>query len=573
MTQDTNNLPDLPELEAVEARGLSPLPALALLAFPLLFTSFAAWGGWVYRDFLAPHEIALIATIPLLFLYVIFRFLTDYYRYNTNADGFSAQGLIRRRSIRWTDINGASIQKRRSRYPKLILRMDRGSFRLPLPSAGGRSPMDVLVASVYQHLRRLGKADGLELTPSMLSLWREIPDDVPTEAEWGKPASLGPKLGYLFLLLLFCAYLAYLWTGIHVKAIAIISMSLFTLMMLGVLLGAVVESLRKAYRARVTEDGLEAGLLLKTIRVPWSSIRAARWRVAGQATVLSINSAVAKLDIPFRVGSKESEQLTLAIIRQLRTVGHRVTWPALLSQEPDLMQSGTTSSIRTQAFLNSLSEPARSRLKLLYAIEFFSVFLGALLGLVLIFIEAVGRLSAFLYTGGGARYFISAGSLWLMLPLFIGGAVGFYAATHWIAGRLVGPYKADWQVLHHIMSGSRADRIAIRLLIAIAIVGVLAVPLYVNCYMKVTDQGITVNRLSEFKEESYRWQDISGVQVRMHVYRDHGHRRHRYSCRVTFRDGMHWTLDETAYIDTTRPPIREAGEFIIAKSGRKPLYR
>ena len=109
--------------------------------------------------------------------------LRNYYRWKTDTDGLTAIGLLGSKRIRWQDISESTT--RTNWIGETIYRLRAGGIvlRIPylIPSNGWQE--SVLIASVWQHLRRYGKSDGLLMSANTQSLWDEIPAELPHDLE------------------------------------------------------------------------------------------------------------------------------------------------------------------------------------------------------------------------------------------------------------------------------------------------------------------------------------------------------------------------------------------------------
>lgn len=163
------SLPDLPGLESVESKsggGCNPIFGCGLLIFFPVFgiASHIAWYG------------ILASIIVTLGVNLLYYYLTDI-TYATSPDGIQIKRKLGSTVIPWTNIRRASFNPI---WP---------SSEITLETQTGKrikvTAPPVLEASIWQHLRRIGRADNARLSEEALSIWAPIPDDIPYEMELG----------------------------------------------------------------------------------------------------------------------------------------------------------------------------------------------------------------------------------------------------------------------------------------------------------------------------------------------------------------------------------------------------
>jgi hypothetical protein len=98
----------------------------------------------------------------------------------TNADGLSYYRPYRGKNIKWTEVIDARITT--SKRGRSMLEISTNKRVLSLPINGDDHPR--IIASIWQHLRRHGVAKNFTLPDIMLSMWAEIPDDIPEEMDF-----------------------------------------------------------------------------------------------------------------------------------------------------------------------------------------------------------------------------------------------------------------------------------------------------------------------------------------------------------------------------------------------------
>lgn len=294
-------LPDIPALESVEIRELErPLAAsFALLIVGGVMGLFV----WAYvgpcqcaPDLLAPVVLAVILGGGCL-LWVLHSLLFGDFCWRTNADGLHSRSLVRRRFVRWEDMKSA-------------------------PRIAGKSPtlcsLALLDTSIWQHLRRHDKADQAALLESSLSLWDEIPGELPSVIEWDNPR---PVRRWHRLLVVGSAILLVsgLWLVVDWRVRG--SRDLFDWMSICWMYGVLFWGLAFFQRMQpehisLSGDTLQARTVRAMLEIRPSDVTAAWWAGPG---MLHLRTRRSHLVVPLDSIHDESSKLVLGIIRWLRT--------------------------------------------------------------------------------------------------------------------------------------------------------------------------------------------------------------------------------------------------------------
>lgn len=567
-------LPDLRELESVEASDSRSAVVLSVMGGMTLWVVFlVGYGLFEYYHVMQPTDIALAGLVLALFAYIPLRILLGYTRFKTDTDGFTASGPIRTRFIPWHDINGAEIKQPRLGKTALFLRAKETTIKISPDTLGADSPSLVcLIASTWQHLRRLGRTHGMELPPAALHLWDHIPEDIPAELEWGSAPSLPAKIGAIVPLVITWGVLL-VFTLLSKNSLFMLSMILGLVVMVAgfTWLQVLPESFRRAYRFRVTRDTLEGDLLLRSACVPWCNVNRAVWKGSSQLSISDIHGT--EVRIPYVLGSLESEQAILAVIRQLRasSSSQAVTIPTLISKDTGFLtqpawDTGRLRSLR-EAFLNTLDPPARKRLMALYAMETTAVLTGIVATGVVVFTGGLDRLSSRLHSGDAAEvlYFVPSPSLWIAVPLMMAAILLFGYSGNLVGRMLAGPYRQEWKRLQQL-GNSWGIRLFAYVCAAVGVLAVFSIPLILNNYMKVTHDGVAANRFFEFRERRYTWEDVKSVEVGERLTGPRCNKRESPVFHISFSDGTDWTLDEKGAYAADAELIRGACEFILSKT-------
>lgn len=334
----TEQLPDLPGLESVEAGIGRTLPlGVVMLAVLFLIVGGALWSLREYREFLGERcgfVYGVTAVAAVASIWVTVGILTGDYHWRTTPDGLFARSILRRRFVRWGEVRQATSRQSALRtVPSYTITASTGKFSI----YPGTYSIIGLYASIWQHLRRVGRADGLILPVEALSIWDRIPDELPSEMDWtdARPPLLWP---YIAIPAVFAA--GVLWfsateamDGRYFIAVLMILFSSILPLMFTSMLREIRSSARQV---TLHEDRLEAVTPRASIVLPWSEVTNGKWEYdscSGGFRILIGGSGSVQAGIPYRPTSEESSKLILAIIRRLRTAGRPQALPV-----PDLLQ-------------------------------------------------------------------------------------------------------------------------------------------------------------------------------------------------------------------------------------------
>jgi hypothetical protein len=313
---DQNTLPDLPGLETVEEHEARRLYALVFFSiFCLFFIS-----GFIYRYYAglpieAPTYSFAIYGVVLLVLILLVAYRTTF-AVRCDSSGITL-GLWRKRFMAWSEIVSARTIGRAIHLPKLELRTATGRRVIRCP---GNGPMgDIVLAAIWQHLRRLGQANEIKLTPRALSLWQEIPAEVPEELEYidrmRRPAAVGGVIFFAAMV----AGAAWIGAGIFqhpdpVTGFFALLAIFFFAMLRYVLLPSI---LRIPARMQVGADGIQAELPFAKVNLAWEDISRARW-FNSQYFIVRADGSNREIWFFHTLFRADAETLILAVIRHLR---------------------------------------------------------------------------------------------------------------------------------------------------------------------------------------------------------------------------------------------------------------
>lgn len=575
--------PDLPELESVQTNDVELLPFLLMFGGLILGVTFSIGELFVkYGQYLETGQKVLVSLIPACVLFLVIRVLTGYCHYKTSADGLIMRGLFRSRFIPWTDIREASTVETRLIKAPLLLKTDCVSVKVQ-PRGWGVSSWngDCLIASVWQHLRRMGLAERIKLNEVALRLWSPIPDSVPEELEWGSPASWLTRVGAVLSVMVFAVFIIVVWDVLGKSVSKMFMMLSVTTIYVVMLKETARVSMRRARVISVKRDGLQAEQLFGNTCIPWSDVTSAHWHYSRPRVYLVVESAVSKksIYIPYTEGDSKSEELTFAVIRYLRkaVVPQAILLPQPISSDTESLKRTTNSDRASlamkRAYINSLQEPVKTHIRRLYHLDFAVTILGFLFMLLLIAGDGLERVSRLIHSASDSRFLIIGNTGFPSICIVMGSFVLFAYAGEWIASRMAGAFSSEWKEFKKVGAPGKSILIIVRIFALMGVLGILTSPLFIDCYMRITDKGIVVNRLFEFRERFYRWDQVSGATADGKTCTSHGRPSQSWSYTIDFTDGSHWTFSEGETIKNRDLELRQAAGFVASKLGKQLDYR
>lgn len=566
-------LPYLPELESVDTRGSNPAAVITWgmggMLLPILV--FFGYGFWAYHRYFEPGQLALFAIIPALLVIVLLRWLFTYSRVSTSPEGITLSGPLRRSAIPWNSVLRASSKQTSIGRTIIILETNGGRIQL---NAGGISDNAVtsarVAASVWQHLRRNGIANDVSLGDRDLSFWQEIGEDVPHDMEWKSSRKRKGTLfeGVAILLMLVVPMIWLLFDDPRLGGFMLVFLSPMLIALMRLISS---ETIGKVTAGRVTDEAVEVYLPLTTRRVPWDQVVNADWH---KGIVLTWHDGARKriVTIPYEMGKAESENVILAVIRNLRRlpVPPAVPLPELVNRNPEVLRKPVSSNrhraLMRLAFLNTLEPSLRRRMTRLHHLNLFSCLLGLVIAIPTILLDPIGRLSVSLH-GAGARFFFVPHTMCLGIPIIMAGVTIFGLLGEWATGRLAGADRETWDQLRKVAPPSKfTTRVTGGLLVLVAASFLLA-PLLLDCYWKATDRGIEFSRLWDLEKASYTWSQVKSVSLESYQVNHHGHECARERYLISFSNGDGLLLDDSKAVWLNGRQLPEAIEFICLRSG------
>ncbi len=578
MTDQTiEQLAELPELESVKLR--SDQAALVMVGFAgvigvqVALIAFLAVFAWPYMETMGR---VLCAIIALLVAFIILRALGGYHSMWTDPTGLTLKGVLRHRFIPWIDIERATLRKTRAGYNVLSLWTGRGRVKFnPSGISGSSRSSDALSASVFQHLRRLGRIEGIEISDSMKRIWEPVPEDVPRELDWTSKSSKGDMVGFAIVTLMLGGGAIGLWFAFPLKFPAFLFPLSLTLASAAMIYWLFIpEAFRKAQIVSVREGYLEANTSLGKAYVPWSEVVGHQFLQG--ALAFYYGEKRRELRVPFIKGNKDSEDLILAIIRKLRTAGlpQAVAIPDIISRDRSSLYDSSLSShersSKLAAFINTLDPQTKKRIMPLWRMHIGATMLGFLCGAASMFTFPLERLAKSLHSTSDTIYFIIPLDMGFAIPMMLGFALVLALVSDKIARKRVGSYLEVWNELQKVASGGKAGIVSQRIVIGVVAAAVVLAFLYVDGYARVTEQGIAINRFFGVGEEFHHWKSVTSIEIE----ESRGSERHcsSYVYRVRFSDGRSWKADEGSVGPLTRRDLEPAIEHIAIESRVTPTY-
>lgn len=311
------DLPYKPELESVEsAGGLKPnrkiqIGILIINFIAILFLSIAVYFLLmeVSIKIILVFSVVIIAAAVAIFIWLRNILNADFYL-KTDSNGIHAQSLRKSKFIRWDDVTDINVSS--SLYETIYIIKSRDSS---IKFTDGNF---YIMASVWQHLNKLGKAEKIKLLEESLSLWKLVPDNVPEGIEWINPHQPNYKQRIILVISVFILVLVPMITYVLIRGGFIKLLTFFPWILTAMLVvknSFIQSALITARCATLTGNVLHVEIYKKSIDIQLSQVKRAFWYNMDLRIVDQNDNLVS---IPYVYDSIQSAQLFLAIIRQLR---------------------------------------------------------------------------------------------------------------------------------------------------------------------------------------------------------------------------------------------------------------
>ncbi len=564
--------PDLECLERVEevSGQTFPVALVVLLMYawlPITITMMLVH----YWRFVTPGLLLGAGVIDALTIWIMLRVLLACDRHSTNLRGIELRGPIRRVFVPWADVKNA-YRKRADGLTgsqAVVLQTDVRTVRIhPHGMSGSPVRSAIVIASIWQHLRRLGKHGGIELPPAALSLWEPVPAEVPDEVDWhaSKSARMEPTMTSA-VLGVFVVLIAY---GFITSSHSAPSMALYGFVMLALFAGfgtMVRRSLGVATDARADMGGIEVDSALWKGYISWREVTQAWYEADGLALRFGTERRTIRIKAFTRQNlDGETDQLILACIRHIRASCPQIALP--LPYVGPVVKTAAYAGLKMKsgkAYLLSLEPETRKRIQSIDTIIGFSG-VAAFLGMcVLGMLDVPGRLAQLVFGGSSAIGFSTSSGGLVTVALILPAACGVPLLLLPFAARRAGPYRKEWE---EYVKRDLPLALARRVVSVMAVIGAAGAIVAFFCYAKVTPAGIEVARPFHFRADHYSWQQVRLIEDVTESYTKNTQTRYV----VSFDDGTLWSASTGHEMDSgTR--LRAIIKTISQYSGKPITYK
>jgi|GEM_PF-2134647 len=347
---ETLNMPDIPALESVTIsyRG-GTLMAMAAVLGMAGFLGWVLAVSWRWLGEFRPTIGLGMGCLIAVCLWSLYRAIGTGCYWRTDPDGITERTLLLRRRVAWPEIDRVERCDAALRGSVYRLRSGRASIEV----AAGTLSYVALSASVWQHLRRVGKHHDFPLSGSALSFWDAIPDEVLGQAEISEkipdeaivwPIMWAMCVGLAFAVTSDASRAAWPWVGVAG------SVGLATIVWL---------MARHMPERRYSMDSEYLRIHGKRPRmIPWSSVT----RIRGASglytpgSVVVVQAADHRFAVAIPKGKDDSaHRAQLAWIRRRRECGDAVIVPDYLRRlAPALLEIPASVDIRPSLLFSSV---------------------------------------------------------------------------------------------------------------------------------------------------------------------------------------------------------------------------
>ncbi len=253
------------------------------------------------------------------------------WQWTTDAQGLTVRGVFRKRHIAWSEITEARGDAKSSGK---VYRLKTNSAKLSITDVHGAAGQ-LIGASIYQHLRRFGKADESLLTAGARTFWVPIPKEVPEEMDWHHPKPPNWSIAAAVMIVIAIAAPIAYYLGPKIKLGEwwnTLSHSGWALVLHAYKL--LRERLIMASSVAIRNDHIEMRTPRGLVFLPWTDIKYVHWDNSRRTLSLGRATFTDVAVIPYRADWPDSAACILAIIRHLRDVHHTppvIIPPQLLS--------------------------------------------------------------------------------------------------------------------------------------------------------------------------------------------------------------------------------------------------
>lgn len=205
---DHQELPYLPSLESAKTTDCR---SAYILAYPVMLISWLTVPTLAsltrYRQFVDCKGLAIIILMLALLGWVAFRLLSGFHSFQADRSGLTMRGVLRRRLIPWAQVIGLSVRTTRAGFCFVELHLGGGERVrfVPRGLGGSEDAGAAVTASIWQHLRQMGRAEDTTLPEDVLRIWKPVWDDVPVEVDWSRPVHRWARFGRFLTSIVFMA--------------------------------------------------------------------------------------------------------------------------------------------------------------------------------------------------------------------------------------------------------------------------------------------------------------------------------------------------------------------------------
>lgn len=324
--QQLNNAPDLLVLESVTYVDRALVPG-CFCAFAMgVFIWAPGIRYWRWMGDGVGLALAIGGPLGMLALWMLYRGFVTPFRWTADTEGLTARSLTRERRLKWSDVERVTTSHSLMGGEAVLLVSNRCRIPVPWRDLGG---LIALQAAVWQHLRRVGKAEELSLSHRATSLWDAIPGEVCDQRQWQYGSRRKWMVQIWSVAVLF---------GVVLCPIVFIEPDRNTPFAAGLfatlIIVLIVHMLRSVPMAGYTcdESGIEGRVGDRRRRLQWNEVKTAAWQgsAVSNEVLLSLRGKRAFLPVPLDAKSDDSRRFVLNVISHLREAGVVVGLPPVL---------------------------------------------------------------------------------------------------------------------------------------------------------------------------------------------------------------------------------------------------
>ncbi len=233
MTDNTQHigpstLPDLPGLETAFYRIGEMVPYA--IVYCLLSVIHAVIIAAVYKNIALLDLEMYCGLMVLIGGWLLYKRKTNYLEYRTIPEGLVIKSRFGRKHYSWNDITSATRTKSKDGKDEIKLGTAQESIVIRYSRSNERMQYCRLVASIWQHLRKYHKSNGITLLQQELSFW--TPVELPTKTQYPYP------MGYALVLVMMLGSVVIVWAGVTFFSTCNVTPTLLVLPLLTFMIGS-----------------------------------------------------------------------------------------------------------------------------------------------------------------------------------------------------------------------------------------------------------------------------------------------------------------------------------------------